>query len=227
MIIGLNGRLKAGKDTTYLIIKEVLAERNDPTEVIQISFAKALKASAAASIGSSVVSLENWKGDEDAVFSRPDGTTFTAREYLQWYGTEGHRDLFGDDFWVDRALPINGKYSPAPLRAIDTNYSRAIYVVTDMRFPNEAQRVLDLKGHTVKVVREAETKFSAHASEQNIDHMIEYFLDNTTTIDELRERTKFMLDSFFQQVGIYDARSVFPGYATVQEAEDMRGWNLC
>lgn len=222
MIIGLNGRLKSGKDTTFGIIQQIMAEKNHPLPVIQVSFAKALKASAAASIGSNVVNLENWKGDEEVGFTRPDGTTFTAREYLQWYGTEGHRDLFGDDFWVDQAMPIN------------KNYYDALYVVTDMRFPNEAERVLFLSGRTVKVVREADTKFSAHASEQNIDHMIQYFLDNTSTLDVLKLRVEEMLELF----GVFDETveriepdvqipgqvTLFPPYASATQAEDMRGW---
>lgn len=221
MIIGLNGRLKSGKDTTYGIICEILEPQS--IEVKQVSFAKVLKLSAAASIGSTVANLENWKNDEDVYFTRPDGTTFTAREYLQWYGTEAHRELFSDNFWVDVALPQ--PYSPEGNWHPSMAYEDAVYVVTDMRFPNEAQRVIDLGGHTVKVVREAETKFSNHPSEQNIDHMIEYFLDNTTTLDDLRKRTERMLDSFAHSLNIYsDARNIFPAYASAIEAEDMRGW---
>lgn len=228
MIIGLNGRLKAGKDTTYAIIKELLEPEH---QVIQISFAKALKLSAAASIGSDVASLDNWKNDEEAYFIRPDRTKFTSREYLQWYGTEAHRELFGDNFWVDVALPLSGKYSPPPFRAVDMRYERAIYVVTDMRFPNEAERVLKLGGRTVKVVRETETKFAAHASEQNIDHMIQYFLDNTTTLEDLRGRTKLMLKDFMssktpaQELPIFtENHNIFPVYASAEEAEETRGW---
>lgn len=214
MIIGLNGRLKAGKDTTYGIIKELY---EDDYLVTQVSFAKALKSSAAASIGVSVVSLENWKGDEEVYFTRPDGSKFTAREYLQWYGTEGHREVFGDNFWVDMALPYTREGQVQ-------KYDDAIYVVTDMRFPNEAQRVIDLGGHTVKVVREAETKFSAHPSEQNIDHMIQYKLDNTGTLDELRERVRFMMDHFLGFAGTFNAQALFPPYVTAAEAEELRGW---
>jgi hypothetical protein len=45
MLIGLNGRLKSGKDTTFLIIKELHPEAE------QVSFAAKLKEAAAASIG--------------------------------------------------------------------------------------------------------------------------------------------------------------------------------
>lgn len=218
MIIGLNGRLKSGKDTTYQIIKEA-----SPVLVKQVSFARVLKLSAAASIGLSVAQLENWKGDESVHFTRPDGTTFTAREYLQWYGTEGHRDIFGDNFWVDMALPK--PHSPEGDWHPSMAYNDAIYVVTDMRFPNEVERVVELGGHTVKVIREAETKFSNHPSEQNIDHMIEYFLDNTGTLDDLRINVEQMLNKFMTAEPSPPTLSLFPAYASVNDAEDMRGWN--
>lgn len=183
MIIGLNGRLKSGKDTTYSIIKELYPEAQ------RVSFADPLKNSAAAALGMSRDYMEALKGEEDTVWMLFDsagnatGHVFNIRQYLQRYGTEAHREVFGDDFWVDMAL------------APDLDHSDQLLVVTDMRFPNEAQRVLDLGGTTVKVEREVETGHSAHPSEQNIDHMIEIFLDNTGTLEDLRENvTQLLVD---------------------------------
>jgi len=59
MVIGLNGRLKSGKDTTYQIIQELYphAER--------VSFADKLKDSAAASLNMPREMLETLKNLED------------------------------------------------------------------------------------------------------------------------------------------------------------------
>jgi hypothetical protein len=103
------------------------------------------------------------------------------RQYLQWYGTEGHRDIFGDDFWVDQALPI------------DTDHQGRLLVVTDMRFPNEFERVAALGGIRVKVQRETDTNHGEHASEQNLDYMIDRFIDNTGTLKELRANISTVL----------------------------------
>jgi hypothetical protein len=181
MIIGLNGRLKSGKDTTFGIIQELVPHAR------RVSFADPLKDSAAAALGIDRWLMEEMKGDEDAVWMLFDssgsalGPMFNTREFLQRYGTEAHREVFGDDFWVDMAL------------APDLDHSGDLLVVTDMRFPNEAQRVRDLGGVTVKVVREVETGHSAHPSEQNIDHMIDYFLSNTGTLGELRSNVEELL----------------------------------
>jgi hypothetical protein len=189
MIIGLNGRLKAGKDTTYHVIKEFFPEAE------QISFASKLKMSAAASIGIDVETLEAFKGREDLFFELFDPVSrimyrFNIRQYLQWYGTEGHRLVFGDDFWVDMALPK------------DVSHEDRLLVITDMRFPNEAQRVLDLGGFTVKVERETATAHADHPSEQSIDHMIDYFLDNTGTMTDLRANVGQMLLELSEQSNV-------------------------
>jgi len=183
MLIGLNGRLKSGKDTTYEMIRCIRPDAE------RLSFADLLKDSAAASIGMSRELLEWLKNEEDFIFTvtGPDDQnslveerldeleqwTMTAREYMQWFGTEGHRAYFGDNFWVDAALPL------------DTDHSDRFIVVTDMRFPNEVQRIVDLGGITVKVERDSLTSFGDHPSEQNIDGMIDYFLDNNGTMEDL------------------------------------------
>ena len=189
MIIGLNGRLKSGKDTTYTIVKELHpnAER--------VSFAEKLKLSAAAVLDIDLDTLE-WLKNRESLYYTIDGEkAFNMREFLQRYGTEGHRDIFGDDFWVDMALPLG------------IDHSDRLIVVTDMRFPNEIQRVKDLDGVCVKVERDTATMHGSHRSEQNVDHLMDYILDNTGTMDDLREGVAAMLslieNSFTnQRVGV-------------------------
>ena len=190
MVIGLNGRLKSGKDTTFQIIQELYphAER--------VSFADKLKDSAAASLNMSRDSLEKLKNIEDIqlglifpateeydeIFNEMIEWSMTIREYLQRYGTESHRDVFGENFWIDQALPL------------DVNHFDRLLVVTDVRFPNEVQRVKDVGGTMWKIERETETLFSAHPSEQDLDSYINVFVDNTGTLDDLRTQVKQLLD---------------------------------
>lgn len=192
MLLGLNGRLKSGKDTTFGIIQELNPEAE------RVSFADALKDSAAASLGMTRELAEALKEHENISISIA-GTSslssllsselaaeatrwkMTMREFMQWYGTEGHRDLFGDDFWVDRALPK------------DLDHHGRLLVVTDMRFPNEIQRVKDLGGYCVKIDRNVQTAHGTHASEQNVDHLMDYVLDNTGSLNDLYDAVDEML----------------------------------
>ncbi len=191
MLLGLNGKLKSGKDTTFSIIKELRPEAK------RVSFAAKLKQSAAAALGVDLETLEALKNIEiyryaltaisvqDGPFvlgPMKDAPSFSVREYLQRVGTEAGRDVFGDDFWVDMALPSNFKHEGD------------LFVVTDMRFPNEIERVIELGGFTVRVNRFTETAHGGHASEQDIpDEQIDYELDNTGNLEDLRENIKIML----------------------------------
>lgn len=190
MIIGLNGRLKSGKDTTFSIIKDLYphAER--------VSFADPLKDSAAASLNLPREVMEELKNEEairlvfafpnedgyDELFTRVVEWEMNIREYLQRYGTESHRDVFGSDFWVDMALPL------------DIDHKDKLLVVTDVRFPNEAIRVLDLGGTIWKIERETVTAHSDHPSEQDLDKWVDVFVDNSGSLYDLRENLKLLMN---------------------------------
>lgn len=193
MLIGLKGHYKSGKDETFKIIQELYPD------VQRVSFAERLKTSAANSLNMSRELMEELKQHEN-LHIKIAGTSaihsllssdcageatkwsITMREFLQFYGTEGHRNVFGTDFWVDQALPL------------DTDHSSSFIVVTDMRFSNEIERVKSLGGWCVKVERNhIESRFSNHSSEQDLDHLMDLFLDNTRSKDDLRVNIKEML----------------------------------
>ena len=86
--------------------------------------------------------------------------SLTEREFIQNLG-HGARLTFGDDFWVDQVLPKPGiNYifkdkvvwrADAALRAMYPNTD--VLVLSDLRYENEAQRVLDLGGVIWQVSR--------------------------------------------------------------------------
>jgi hypothetical protein len=150
--------------------------------VVEVAFAAKLKESAAALLDCTVEDLERWKNDSAAIVrvgnSRKEiPLSQTVRSLLQRYGTEAHRDVFGRDFWLDAALPWGG------IDGRDRHYDDALYVVTDVRFANEAQRVRDLGGMVVLVVGPNDDTGS-HVSEQPIP--CDYTLNNLVRTDEFR-----------------------------------------
>lgn len=191
MIIGLNGRLKSGKDTTCEIIKELYAHAE------RVSFADALKDSAAAALKLDRDVLEELKNleeislriafvEDDSInedlFNRVSDWTLTFREYLQLYGTEAHREIFGDNFWVDQVLPV------------DIDHHDRLLVITDVRFPNEAERVKELGGVIWKIERSTQTRHAEHPSEQNIDSYVDVFVSNNGTKLDLRNNVEKLLN---------------------------------
>lgn len=194
MLIGLNGRLRAGKDTVYEILKE---RQVDFWEIQKASFADKLKVSAAASLGISVPLLEELKNAEDLHYRIDDGawrlgevpaSDFNIRTFLQRYGTEAHRDVFGQDFWIDAALPL------------DLDHSDRVIVVTDMRFPNEMDRVRALNGWCVYVSRpEAEAREQTHLSEQTLTGF-DWTIHNSGSLQHLAHEVDLMFSYFLHSV---------------------------
>lgn len=200
MILGLTGKMRAGKNTCA----ERLAKFS-PLPVVEVSFAAKLKESAAALLGVSVADLERMKNDAEShvrvidasrsrepatiVRTAPQTYKFTIRELLQRYGTEAHRDVFGYGFWLDAALPT--AYT----------YDDALYVVTDVRFENEAQRVKDLGGWNVLVIG-PEDDTGSHASEQPLQpHMIEATIFNAERDDDFSALDRQLSDLMFMAFG--------------------------
>lgn len=183
MIVGLHGRMRAGKDTVCQMLQEidVGAER--------IAFADKLKQSAAAVLGITVEHLEKLKTTEGFIFTpfvnRPvyddewdeimEGvSSFSIRTFLQRYGTEAHRDVFGSNFWINQTLP-----------ELDPGH---FVIVTDVRFPNEIDAVRDRGGVVVHVRRMGtDASTDSHPSEQKIpESKIDYMLDNDGSLEDLR-----------------------------------------
>jgi len=176
MLVGLNGFKGSGKDTVgNYLVEEYGFER--------LSFAAKLKDSAAALFNIDPILWEVWKNDPDArvVLSNRAGkilnrtTPISVREFLQRYGTEAHRDIFGQDFWIDYAV-----------KGIDPNKN---YVFTDARFENELTRIKQLGGYNAQIVRLWANNKDTHASEAPPPlHLIDYKIENDLGFDELWDR---------------------------------------
>lgn len=186
MLLGLNGQIGAGKDAVYERAA-ILASSLDVPAPERIAFADKLKLAAARALGVDVDLLESMKRDEKArvklerfraeTSDHPaDPPNFmhsiTVREYLQLFGTEVGREVFGDTFWVDQAL------------APDLDHTGRLIIVTDCRFPNEANRVRELGGLVVRVTN-GPLNTEGHASEQVLDpELIDFEIDNSIRGDD-------------------------------------------
>jgi hypothetical protein len=201
MLLGLAGQIGAGKDAVYERAG-VLAPELGITSVERVSFADKLKLAAARAIGVSVETLEGLKRNERArveltVWNETDPAThpvsginaITVRKYLQLFGTEVGRETFGDSFWVDQALPS------------DLNHTGRLICVTDVRFPNEAARVLELGGIVVRVLNGPLLE-PEHASEQILeDEFISFTFDNSVRNDDFANLDEQLRDTLEMLVG--------------------------
>lgn len=159
MLIGLHGKKQAGKDTTYDRLQALYGPDTEAAQRVErVSFADLLYESAARSLGVTIAQLQRWKSDPlvrvRVVEPPPYGTAaeLTIREYLQRYGTEAHRDVFGPNFWTSQ---------------VDLEHAGKVVVVTDVRFKNEADAVHAAGGYVVRVLGpdDVEGAGDGHASE--------------------------------------------------------------
>lgn len=79
-----------------------------------------------------------------------------VRRLLQVIGTEVGREMFGETFWIEQAFK----------RAAE--YERVVFA--DVRFPNEAQAIVDNGGQVWRVQRENHKPVNLHVSETAMDN---------------------------------------------------------
>jgi hypothetical protein len=146
MIIGFSGYAQVGKDTAADILKEWLERSSPETQVTKIGYADIMKWSAARLFHPEISKDDavQWANEiklQDSFITLYDGTVMSGRQFLQRYGTESHRDIFGDYFWVDQLISYT-KFNY--LNDIDS-----VLLIPDVRFENEAE-VLDLLVYIVR-----------------------------------------------------------------------------
>lgn len=117
----------------------------------------------------------------------PSVSYISGRQYLQNFGN-GARTVFGDTFWIDMVLPNptlhEGWGCPNDL-LIDFYPEADAVIVTDVRYPNEAERINALGGVVIEVVRPCLSS-DGHASEMPLPRpLVKYTIQNSGSLDDL------------------------------------------
>lgn len=94
----------------------------------------------------------------------------TVRDFLQKIGTEGLRTGLHENTWVN-ALMADYKPSVVGYTSLgEDSYSEPNWIITDTRFPNEAQAIKNAGGIVIRVDRPGVTAINAHPSETSLDN---------------------------------------------------------
>ena len=108
----------------------------------------------------------------------------SPREILQWLGTDILRTHINRDFFI---MHMEHRIKQ----------SKADYVVvSDVRFPNEAQFIKSMGGKVVKILRPgaSTTVHSGHVTEQGIpDYQVDAFIMNDGTLEEFQNNVKMVI----------------------------------
>lgn len=174
-IIGISGKKRHGKDTVGQMII------NQRPNAQRLAYADALKYEVASMVTSYFKG--QWYRDHD---SPEENEAFRSsfiqtiigkmnddqinpatgqavkeqfRLILQWWGTEFRRQMFTDSYWRDKLAT-----------KIRTLKADQIAVVTDVRFPDEADQIKEMGGILVRVNRPGMDVKSGHPSETALDN---------------------------------------------------------
>ena len=192
MLIGLKGYKGVGKDTVadYLVAEYGFTK---------VAFADKMKEAVAGLFGISREQVDQFKNNDgnslDLVEVHIDIASrveyvYTWREFLQRFGTEMGRNIFGEDFWVDQLaleLPLYKQHVTALSQYVYTWDWRVDgdIVIPDARFENEARRIRELGGHMVEIRRPGYEP-DGHASEEPLpEDLINHRIVNGSSVDIL------------------------------------------
>jgi len=189
MIIGISGYSGSGKDTVgaiiqYLncynvgdltiddILKDYIShewwlEEQSGWEVKK--FAGKLKQIASLLTGVEVAKFEDQEfkklnlGPEWSVHGMP----MTYREFLQKLGTDGLRHGLHSNVWVNALF---ADYQCVPADRAPKGWDCDNWIITDVRFPNEAKAIKDRGGIIIRVDRPFCKPVNNHPSEVSLDN---------------------------------------------------------
>jgi len=171
MLIGLCGPAGAGKNT----LANFLTDSNGGP-FAQVAFADPLYECVSAITGLSVSRLK----DRDVKEAVIPWLGKSPRQLLQTLGTEWGRGTVHPEIWIRIAME----------RAAHHLTFNGV-VITDVRFDNEAQAIVDAGGEVWRVARPGwrclADESAAHSSEAGVsDHLITRTIDNSGSLDDLK-----------------------------------------
>jgi len=175
MIIGLSGYARTGKDTVAEILVSKYGYR-------RIAFADKIK-EALITLNPIVVPeiglhLAEYVNDFSWEVAK---NTPEVRRLLQVMGTEVGRNLLSQDIWIEAALEN--------VRAGEK------IVLTDVRFPDEADAVKWLFGEVWRIERNGVKATNFHKSESALDEWIfDRIIDNSGTLEDLEESVDVIME---------------------------------
>ena len=200
LFVGFTGAAKSGKDTSAEFLKEFLESKG--YKVIRTSFAEPIR-----KIGKIFGFTDDQLTDQNMKEVKDPFWGITPRRFMQIVGTEMFRNNLDPNCWVKLCIrnsmtAVDGMEEPrvpdtvhnAVMAGVSGNIwiPKAIVIISDVRFQNEADGIYDEGGFIIRVTRPSldadKAEWRAHASEAQLNEIPhEATIENTSTIEKLNE----------------------------------------
>ena len=181
-IIAFTGPACAGKDLTAEIMATQMLKRDPNVRIRTLSFAAPIKEAVAAILGCQVHDFEDRTFKEGSLLDSHRLDT-SPRQMMQKLGDDYARQMIDADIWLKIA---HTRYETCVRDGADFLF------ITDCRYDNEAEWVLENEGHILYIDRPDVAPVSAHVSEAGLSRPPCFVVDNRGSIDDLRLATMEM-----------------------------------
>ena len=198
MVIGLSGKIRSGKSRVAKIFKEVLEENGKTGEIK--SFASPIYEIVSRLYRSNIKEIQRDKRDNVPIYihtrkSNSGLILSNYREILQIIGTTA-RDCGDEDVWVNSLFgcdneKIMGEFTWA------TDY----WIIDDVRFPNEAQRILDCNGKLIRINR-SDAEDNKHVIENSLNDWDKWDLVIENNHTSKKKRNKELTKTIKEFLGV-------------------------
>jgi hypothetical protein len=137
-----------------------------------------------------------WIAEGGEAYEEP----MTVRDLLQILGTEAMRDGLHKNVWVNALMadytPTQVQWSQGPLGGYEDG-PMPNWIITDTRFPNEAQAIKDKGGMVIKVERPGVGPVNRHPSEDALkDYNFDYVIHNDGSINDLDNKVIEFINNY-------------------------------
>lgn len=170
-VIGFSGLAGSGKDTCAKLVSEIVPNCK------RMSFADSVKDVASILFGwdrsmltGDTKESRQFREQKDEFWSNVLGRDFTPRLALQLIGTECFRNTIDNNFWV---YVIQNKI-------LRENSKDTVYLIPDVRFPNEIKMIHEIGGFVLRVSRGNLPDWGVDA----INYNKQILIDETTKMPE-------------------------------------------
>jgi hypothetical protein len=121
----------------------------------------------------------------------------TVRDLLQRLGTEAMREGLHTNVWVNALMADYKPGSFYPDVPAEDHAKLPNWIITDTRFPNEAQAIKDKGGMVIKVDRPGVGPVNGHPSEDALkDYNFDYVIHNNGSINDLDKKVIEFINNF-------------------------------
>ena len=195
MLIGVSGKIGSGKNTAANLFAKH-ASLLDSKQIVHKYFAFKLKqiVEILTGIKMSQSFVDNYFSNGITDFTTDDKNIYidsfqlTIGQLLQQIGTETFRDHFRKTVWVDSLFNDYDQFEKR----------NSIWIITDCRFTNEAEKIKELGGALIRInrpqIENSTTRDTQHPSEIALDHYkgFDYIIENDGDMDSLEEKVKLI-----------------------------------